>query len=1094
MQVVEGRDHSGEAGREPTRPAARSGRGARSRLVLRLAFAAAFAAACCWEIWQHVPTRLAIRTNIVGYPTFYNFDYVRYFTAFSLIAILLPTLVFAADHVLGARGPLRRPLAQGSLLPLRWRSEEPVRQRPGRLGAPLSSLGRLALVATTVVVEVSAASSPASRAITSGGVYAGMGELAVVAALGLGLAAARGEIGRWRPPRAPRGEGGLASSLSRANALVAPIVLLLLWPVSQATNVTVSGHGVVHYPWFPGWLAVLGTLVAEAVVIWRLKTVPARRIEGQLLAVLVGTLLVFLLVGGIPSAQGPFDSFDPQELAGAQLVLVHGMLPWRNVILLHGFLEDAFDGWLGMAVFTHTAWGAFAGIDLFVYPASACLFYLFSVYFARGNRFVPLIAGLLIVGGYTTAIMRFAFLPLAVVLFDYMLRRRSWASAASFMFVLVLECAFAPEVLLMAAALLVTLVLRELVGAPGQGGRFFLTRACFVSGLLFSGAFFVYLAASGSVSGFAEYFILFTPDHALWGALPTAWSLSGQPRITVFFWLPVALVLVVAARTIAQVRLRRPLSSRDWVMIACAGFVLVYDQKGLDRTDVSHVIEVYTVATPLVILSAITALEWCEGRFARLVQLVGERRRGRHGGDRRPALRAPVALAAAVVIAAAVPTIGTRLQDAPGATHASAPGMPTVPRLGYQIPADFPSAEVQTLGHLLDVYAGTSGPVFDFANEPVVTYFLLNRTPGSAFFHVEMAETLPAQKLLIRELERSRPRVVIFTAQDLGLGLAYDGIPGMVRNWLVSQYLLTHYTPLANAYGQLLFLRSDLVGTVPSVASLHLPGVSTSGLYFAGQSCLWGDTPNFFPAPQIAPGSRRAARVSGGQLANYQLSGWAVDAHVLTPAREVFAVSGGRVIGTARPSIYRLDIEDYFHSAAVVDSGWSMDVEIPHGQRAQLYSINRDGTVSRLQPNPAPSWLASSPKITSVIGPGGRRYQITRGHWLPGWTNYATPISARVYHLVFPPGTRLAADQWLTLHSSSSLGGARYVLGDQPAVTGRQVSFNALRTAGRSLSVRVGSCLDWHGFGRRLELVVDRAGGGPPVALSASVAEARPGT
>lgn len=1093
MRVVDGHERAApDARATPASGSASDAASARWRAGIRLALAVGIAALCCWLAWRRVPDVLAVRTSIVGYPTFHDFDYTRYFAAFSLLAVLLPTLVFAADHVLGARGPLRRPAPRGPLFPLRARSERTEEVAAGTLGAIAAACGRVLLPALVVALEVSAASSSAARTLDASGVLAGVAYVVAVAGGGFLVAALRARAGAGRAPSA---------WWARANAVASPVVLLLLWLVSRATNVTVTaGPRVVAYPWFPWWLAALAALAAEAYVLARLRRADgraARRTEGQLLAVVVGTVLVFLLVSGIPSAQGPFDSFDPQELAGAQLVFVHGLLPWRDVFLLHGLLEDALSGWLGMTVFSHTAWGAFAGIDLFVYPASACVFYLFVVYFARGNRLVALLGGALIVGGFTTAIMRFAFLPLVVVLFDRMLRRRSAASAAAFSAVLVLECALVPEILLMAAALGVTLIARELTSTPrGEPGRYRLIGVCAATGAAASAVFGVYLVLSGSASGFVEYFRLFTSDHALWGALPTAWSLSAQPRITAYFWLPVVLVLATVARTVALARLRRPFTSRDWTMLACAVFVLVYFQKGLDRTDVSHVIEVYTVATPLVLLSGITALEWCERTGRAFAGALVARRRVPRADveERRRRVALPAALAALVVVFATVPSIFTKVRDAPGATHASAPVAASVPRLGYEIPGDFPTAEVSTLGRLLDVYAGVRGPVFDFANEPVVTYFLLNRTPGTAFFHAEMAETRPAQQLLVDQLRRSRPRVVLFTAQDLGLGLAYDGIPGMVRQWLVSSYVLAHYRPIANAYGQVVMLRADLVGHVPSVASLHLAGVSTANLYFAGQSCLWGDTPNFFPAPVTVPGSTRRVAVSGGAAVNYQLTGWAVDAHVLTPAKEVFAVSDGRVIGTAHPSLFRLDIEDYFHSAAVLYAGWSMDVEIPPGQRAQVYSLNRDGTVSRLQPNPAPGWLASSPATTSVVGPDGVRHPIARGHWLPGWTNYATKVAARVYTLQLPASLRPGAYQWLTFHSARSLGGARYVFGDLPAEGGHQISFTALRSAGRTMSVRVGSCLDWHGFGHRLELVVDRAGTGRPAALAVTLARAAAGS
>ncbi len=1075
-----------------------SAREARWRIAARAVAGVLVALGIAEVIWRHVPDHLQLRTDIIGYPVFYAFDYVRYFTAFSLLAILCPVLAFAVAHLLVGHGPLRRPSETRPLWPVRQElaptpdePDEPARWAPARLA---SLLARGVLPAGVLTAEVSAASATGPQHLAAPGWIAGGLYLVVLAA----VAALCG----WRARRARPGQArvDLARWFSVVNALMASVVVLGAWGVSRATNVTVAQPPrVVHYPWFPLWLALSVTLVVAALTARALRrggVARWRQIEGAVLAGVVGVVAVYFLLAGFAGAQGAFDAFDPQELAGAQLVFVHGLLPWKDVLLLHGFIEDALDGWIGMALFSHSAWGAFTGIDLIVYPISGCVLYLSAVYFARGNRLVALLAGLLVVGGYTTAIMRFAYLPVLVVLFDKMLRSRRSVFAWAFMGLLVLQCALVPEMGLMAIAFLVVVVGRDLaVAPPGTRWwrRFNLTRRLVVSGLVGTALLCAYLVASGSLSAFVDFYRLFGSDHALWGAKPVSWSLTGQLRFSVYFVLPVVVMLAVIVRVVALVRTRRSLSSRDWTMLACALFVLVYFQKGLDRTDPSHVVEVFTVSTPLVMLAGIQSLEWLEGLAASALAWAHERFGALSRSPRPRLARRPVALAGALVLVGLVPNVFTKLNQMPGALHATAPVPAQVARLGYEVPGAFNYPELSALSALIDRYAGPTGPVFDFANEPDITYFLLNRVPGSSFFHVESAQTYAAQMLVIHQLEASRPRVVIFTSQDYGLGLAYDGIPGMVRQWKISQYLLQHYRPLADAYGQLLMVRDDLVNKIPSVASAHLAGVSTTGLYFAGQSCLWGDTPNFFVPTGLSRAPGVTAGVSAGGVVNAQVQGWAVDATKKVPAREVFAVSDHKVIGTARPDLYRLDIERYFKTPAVLYSGWSMDVELPRGQKMQLYSLNRNGTVSRLQPNPAPKWLASSPRLHSVIAPGGVRRKIFRGKWLPGWTNYLTPLHATVYHLVVPASARLSRYQWLTLRSTKSLGGARYVLGDLPAETGHQISFTTLRGPRRSVSVRVGSCLDWYGFPHRLDLLVYRSRRVAPAPIVARLAEAPKG-
>lgn len=1070
-------------------------REARGRIAARAVAGMLVAVAIAAVIWQHVPDHLQLHSDIIGYPVFYAFDYVRYFTAFSLFVILCPVLAFAVAHLLAGHGPLRRPRDGRPLWPVREElavgdEEEPPGRAPARA---LSVLLRAVLPAGVLAVEISAASSTGPRQLAAPGWIAGGCYLGV-------LAASTALWWWWSARRSRRARPALARGVALINALMASVVVLGAWGVSNATNVTIANPPrIVHYPWFPLWLALALTLVTAALTARALRRGGPprwRQIEGAVLAGVVGVVGLYFLLAGFAGAQGPFDAFDPQELAGAQLVFVHGLLPWKDVLLLHGFIEDALDGWIGMALFSHSAWGAFAGIDLIVYPISGCVLYLSAVYFARGNRLVALLAGLLIVGGYSTAIMRFAYLPVLVVLFDKMLRSRRRVFAWLFMLLLVLECALVPEMALMAIAFLVVALGRDLAVAPAGARwreRFALSWHLFLSGLVGTALVCCYLLATGSLSAFVDYYRLFGSDHALWGAKPISWPLTGQLRFSVYFVLPVVVMLAAIVRIVALVRTRRALTSRDWTMLACALFVLVYFQKGLDRTDPSHVVEVFTVSTPLIMLAGIQLVEWLEHRVVSARAGGRARWRARSAGRRRPIARQPVALAGVVALVGFVPSVFTKLDRSPGALHASAPVPARVARLGYEVPGDFNYPELSALGALIERYAGPKGPVFDFANEPDITYFLLNRVPGSSFFHVESAQTYAAQLLVIHQLEKSRPRVVIFTSQDYGLGLAYDKIPGMVRQWRISQYLLQHYRPLADAYGQLLMVRDDLVGKVPSVASAHLVGVSTAGLYFTGQSCSWGDTPNFFLPSGLLHAPGITAAVSAGGVVNEQVQGWAVDATEKVPAREVFAVSDNKVIGTARPDLYRLDIEEYFKTPSVLYSGWSMDVELPRGQKMQLYSLNRNGTVSRLQPNPAPRWLASNPHLASVIAPGGVRRKIFRGKWLPGWTNYVTPLHASVYHLAVPPSARLSRYQWLTLESTRSLGGARYVLGDLPAESGHQISFTTLRGRQRRVSVRVGSCLDWYGFPHRLDLLVYRSHRVAPAPIVARLAEAPSG-
>ena len=200
------------------------------------------------------------------------------------------------------------------------------------------------------------------------------------------------------------------------------------------------------------------------------------------------------------------------------------------------------------------------------------------------------------------------------------------------------------------------------------------------------------------------------------------------------------------------------------------------------------------------------------------------------------------------MVAACTPSLGSWL-DLPGNFHASAQAEPPagVP-LGYTYPGAVDTTQLTDLAAVINRYAGPTAPVFDFTNEPGVTYFLLNRVPAAPFYHVGAAQTLAAQQVEIAALRRSCPPVVIFN--DLTFGLAdYDGIWSMEREYLISQYVLDNYQPILDVQGQIVMLRDDLMSAKPAPPTLVVPPITT-GLYFADEpACGWGDVPNFLDPP-----------------------------------------------------------------------------------------------------------------------------------------------------------------------------------------------------------------------------------------------------
>jgi hypothetical protein len=1034
---------------------------------VRLAIAVVAAAAVCGAIWAVIPRTLHLQTGIVGYPTFSGFDYHRYVDAFVLVAAVLPALVFCFGKALTyVPGLGRRRVERAGLFPIGHRRDETENPSTDGIAWWCATAARLSLPAGTIALEVSASTKTATGA---------SGAAAVGAVVYLGV------VGITTVFLARR-SGDPRRLLAGVNAVASISVVVGLSFVARATNVAVASTGRnVTYDWFPFWISLPVAAIALTAVILRGRRLGSdrlRRLEGDTLVVGAGLVLLFLLTAHLPGALTSFDAFDgSQYLAAPQLVFVHGELPWKGIFLLHGLIEDLFDGAIGMAIFNHSAWGTFAGLGVLAYPVGGCVYYLFAAYFSRRNSLVAFVTAVLIINGTLPSILRFVFLPLLVLAFDWMLRRPNLLRTSVFGASIVIEAILVPEFALMAAGLLGTLVVIEVVEREPGASWWAATRRIrrvIVSAACMCVPFLVYLVATGSLSGFVDYYRINGSDHALWGAIPIVWHDAGT-RIELI--LPILLYLVALACMCRKFRRREGWTTTEWTLIAAATFVPLYAQKFLDRADEGHAVEVFTVWIPLVILAGTIVIS----RLDRIALSMVQR-----GGNRfataatRASVSSPVgALGAVLVVVLCGSQLLSTVRTAPSFLHASAPTPPQVHLLGYAQPGIVDTAQVDELGRVLDAYAGDDGSVLDLSNEPGITYFLLNRPSPTPFFHMEAAETPYAQELAIADIARSRPRVAIFTNDTFGLYI-YDGLTSQVRNYLVDSWVLDHYRPVVEVDGQVVLLRNDLVGHVPSVDSLDIPGTSTSDLYDAGQSCDFGAIPNYLAIPSsVTSEAPTAATLTGGRAANTEITGWAVDANELVPAKEVVAVIGRKVIASVGPAQYRLDIADFYKTMRVVDSGFTLDFELPAHRKATIYAINANGTASEIVPNGiTPTWSRHDPQPRSIRTPDGVVHAVVVGRHLSGWVNTSAVVDHRLYTLAAPTGRAFSAFGWLRVVATSGLGNAYVTLGDVPQQSGHAVSFHGYGATVSSLTTPVGACLDWHGFPRSVELIESD---GPPL-------------
>ena len=845
--------------------------------ILRVVTAIAFGVGVTYLVWRHIGTHLSVTTDIVGYPTFADFDTYRYIFRFYDITLVLPAATILAYLLLARFGPLRSSSSSRDWPPALEVTEPSASSVHGRIMATrlehidrtnrrnaFWALSRVGLTGLTVAVEASVLHSVHALTPTQFGIAAGV--LYVIAVggstvvVGLRSRSARDGAGSMHDHGDGR-DGWISRSFSRVlpvvNALASLVVIPLLVLVSSSTTVTVASDGrVVHYPWFPPWFGALATVVVAIVLARSLfrATSPAARkvVERRMLLVVVVPVLIFMVTAHLQGAQGLFGAFDDaQAMVGARLTFGHGLWPWRDVFLFHGFLYDDLYGAVGMWVLSPTRWGSNSGQSLFVLPFTLVALYGFIVYFARRNTLLIVAGALALTLGLFPAWggTRYVLLPVVLILFDRVLRHGSWSRCLLFMASVVFFSVVTPEATLLMAGILVTLVFSEAIHRPRHQPfteGFSRTARCAITGAAWIAVWSIFLAATGAFSGFVTYYQTAVAGHELQGAYSPHWSLTGDPWATIEFVLPIVLFLLTVWKVVAKLVNRSPWRPTEWVLVASSTPVLLFYQVVLDRMDPGHVTEVFQTLVPFVILWAMEVARLADSMVVRAWTSLNRR----WSPTFRLRAAAPVTFVGILAIAVWSPMTPLSWTNAATAFHPVVPdAAPTQLPLGYTEPGAVPVTQITNLGKVLDRYAGKDGPVFDFTNEIGISYFLLNRVPGTRFYIVANAQTSQAQNLEVSDLRQSKPHVVLFN--DVWFGIPdYDGIWSMERNYIVSQYILDHYRPLLDTHGQLVMLRNDLFREARPLSSLSQPPI-TRGLYFdlTLPACDWGDVPNFLIHP-----------------------------------------------------------------------------------------------------------------------------------------------------------------------------------------------------------------------------------------------------
>jgi len=1018
--------------------------GRRGRQAVTLLVAAGLAAAACAGLRHAFPDRLDVRTDVMGYPTFVDFNVRVYFVNYLLVAVVFPVLALAVYT--GATAVAQRG-RRVPVLPATTPGAPPTAPTGPRL-ALAAAAGRAGLVGVVLGagVAVAAPVDPSDVAPLVGGLGAGyVAALLLVAVVAHLLA---------HPTPAP-----FAATVSAMDALAAPVTLLALVAVSQATRVTVVTTGeVVHHPWLPLPVALAGVAAGLAVVVRRLLRTPPDRwpaLDRSAVGLVVVPVGLWLLTSSFHVTDMGVDVYHEGEVLAATRRIAEGAFPWRDVIFIHGMMGDVLPGLLARGVFGDSRWANQAVGAAFLNPLFwVGQWFLCRYLFRRNWLLLAASQALALLGALPFVHTRMMLLPYLLLALGALLGRATWPRAAAVATLAVVQFVLAPDASYFSLTALLAVVLFDIAHRrPGDRlvvafGR---TLRTAVVGAGVVALFLAYLAANRSVGAFFHYYRTFVDGHELSGGVPIV-STGGEFD----FWMVAPVVLVVATWwfVAARVGSRRWLTVPDWVMAAAVLGVLAYYGKFLSRADVGHLGQVgATAAVPLLYAGY------------RLVEAVEAPLR------RRWAWAVPVS-AAVLVAAVAVPPGPIRglAEGLPGRWTDTATRTSTVTAVGYQDTR--PTAEalrvedprvLHDLDVVLDAYLGPDGRLFDFTNSPGLFGFLLDQPNATRYFHVSMAKPAAVQRDLIAEIERERPELVVFTSTSYGLP-SWDQVPNAVRHYLVADHVLDHYVPTITVHGYTLFRRDD-VAEVPVdelTPRLSTPPL-TDDLLFRTQDCDWGYEPQFFSlAPNPGSGTADVPFATSGPVVAVQ--GWAADAVTLAPVPELLAVVDSRVVARVPVGSDRPDAAAMLQSAAAGNAGFSGTFPRPRGveegpaagDRVRIYGLTASGVAGELHREDGRE-------------PSGARDLIDGAHHIPVDAGALVGSLEHVEGLAVTYRLDLPADasehDWLQVTTAEPLVDDRITVEDPESGAGHPITFRT-RPDGdrRTVEVMVGACPQWQGY------------------------------
>ncbi|HUP48293.1 MAG TPA: hypothetical protein VNA04_05835 [Thermoanaerobaculia bacterium] len=551
------------------------------------------------------------------------------------------------------------------------------------------------------------------------------------------------------------------------------------------------------------------------------------------------------------------DLFHRGESIGPASDYLRGKVPYRDVFVLHGLLEDGMlDAWL-MKVFGRDLEVALARTVVVGGLLAVSLWILGMAVFDS----IPL--ALLVVGmsAWITAENNRTFFQVAAVALLWMALSRGRAAAAfaagAFGGVALF---FSYEIGLYTAAgavatMVVLALLSRRVGWTGMPP--WRALAWFGAGFAAAAApFVVYLTWQGVLGEFLQISFVTIPR-----IIDAVWSLPFPDLVSTFrrdltlqkladfvLWEKFRLILspltiAIAATYLIQRVVRRRFEMFDASLLLLTIFATVTQRTAFGRAEFRHQYFAAFLVGPMLVILGILA--------ARRLAAIWRR-----GGEGSRAFVVAVAIAAAPVIAVVlwVPdVVNGRLEDLMNYQR-------RVLRVQRDGRAEEVAYRIRYVSEEIRRLVRRREPIFDFSNQPAF-YFFADRMNPTRFYQIPIASPRRFQAEIITALERTRTRVILRTSPERFD--EFDGVPNAVRAQAVAAYIDDCYRFFASVRGVEIWKREPGAKAAPLESYLRRIRLPEKGDTVASARARM-----VFPAVGSSPGAAGSFWISDLTLHN----------------------------------------------------------------------------------------------------------------------------------------------------------------------------------------------------------------------------------